>query len=515
VHAWRQGCWGWRRRNLKPDKALDLCRQLHDDPDTGIARTQLHLVIVSHIEYNDPELGWQTTATFEDGHDTVCVMQGTQVEVRAVHNQLPGITDWPDGKPTWTVNGNGAGSGVSKLLTLTDTGNTLVVASCGNSLVAHFEVIRLAALQYEDPDLGWVTLSDADTEGTLHVVSDTLVRFRALRDPPGDLWPAGFPAWEWTGGEPIEETATVEIRFDGGATRTVSVSSGTTTRPATVKDGELQPSITPGEDFQFEGRSHTRFGVGEIADLDVHLPPSFSPERLGRLRWQQTQGWGQVENDSTFSGKGTFEAFYDTPPGGLDHVVLRLTVESGPSKSLHRDVELDVVQPSLARYIWWAKTGIKHVLNMDYCTFKCAIFLEPKDVSFVRCYFSEGSCDLELHGWFAAIWPQNQRIHEEGPALPLLEGNIQLGSAVNAEDESGLWFAGWGEPDEGWVINPIPVRYRVGEAGTWVPFGTVRFRCDIARQDIDPNKRLLIVQKQDVGPFARNFVEPTHGYEWP
>jgi tetratricopeptide (TPR) repeat protein len=176
--------------------------------------TSVKMVRVDHIEYQDPVNGWVGVGGWETGEGEVYVPLGAQCSFRACHN--PNVEGWPTGKPTWGGTAEGETNGDLRDVTLTTLDQKTISASCGNTITITLKPVRISALQYDHPVNGWTTVSVPGTPGTLAIPVGSTVTFRAVRDPAGEDWPSGCPAWTLDD-DPLElgeDPAVQELTFE-------------------------------------------------------------------------------------------------------------------------------------------------------------------------------------------------------------------------------------------------------------------------------------------------------------
>jgi hypothetical protein len=142
-------------------------------------------------------------------------------------------------------------------------------------------------------------------------------------------------------------------------------------------------TVTPVEPFN--GRSPTKFGVGEQVDLGFTNNQALSAASFGGLRWHIKSGpaaW--VSN--VINNNGTARLAMGNTAGT---VVVELRVVGSNEVKVART--LWVVEPSSAVMHQEPGTGTFHRNGTASAGFKGEIFLRPTDVSFSRCQFREGA----------------------------------------------------------------------------------------------------------------------------
>ena len=107
-----------------------------------------------------------------------------------------------------------------------------------------------------------------------------------------------------------------------------------------VKVVKLTPVLEPMDNF--DGRSLSRFGIGEEINLNYTVEPlSITAAEIGGLEWEQLSGNGVLETDSNNEGVAEFRAA--TTPGS---VTLKLSVLNGPMAGQGPTRTIEVILPS-------------------------------------------------------------------------------------------------------------------------------------------------------------------------
>ena len=409
-----------------------------------------------------------------------------------------------DGTITLTVEGNGvvtfspssfAPADCPKQVTVTGTtvsqsvGDTKIKGTWKNSqdqVVARGEVtltvVTISKLQYTD-GTSWV-----DITGTIYVMVNTTVTFKAVIAPAGATWPSGKPVWDGTAGA-SGSGETNGVPFNAKGDKTVTAECGDTVT-ANVKVYGLIGVQTADE--WLSGRADTTYGVGEVVLLNYVVDPAgITAAQMGGLSWVLADGDGTLVNDGT-SGTGTYTAYWaDTD------VTLRLVVLSGPSTDHCTDVHLNVVKPTGTHFEQYG-VGVKHKLGHGSVGFRANIYLLPKDVSFANIDVAEDSVAGVLGGWYVAKFPNGCQHAATDPPSPVRNGNATTGCLVEGVD---LIWSEWMDPPPDYAAGTlhwaIPICYSIGGGG-WVTINP-------NDQDFSINAAGgMTAQKAGVGPFSKD-----------
>ena len=341
---------------------------------------------------------------------------------------------------TWSGSGSyspGVGTGVNWTAP-TAAGNATITVTADDSPLANeqpttksvtVKVVKVSKIQYNDPDSGYV-----DVPGTLYVMKDTTVTFKAVKDPADAAWPGGKPVWAGTAGA-SGTGETKGVAFDATGDKTVTAECGNTVT-VNVKVYELTGHHVAQDNF--DGRATTDYGVKEIANLAFLTDPEYiSGAEMGGLSWSLTAGSGSVSNSGT-SGTGIY-----TAPVAASTVTLTLTVLSGPSKDRHVDMGFAVVAPSGTR-MTRVNTKVWHVKSTASAGIQTYYWLDPKTVSFKNVDFAEGSCvATNVSGFYQTCAPWNS--YPTGGSMPdhlpsyfgaIGPGNSTTGCMVEHTDDA-------------------------------------------------------------------------------
>jgi hypothetical protein len=223
----------------------------------------------------------------------------------------------------------------------------------------------------------WVVTYEADP---LYVLKDTPVLFRAFKTPyQAADWPSGKPVWGGSAGASgTGETKTVTFSTKSNSLtdyKTVTVECGNVVT-VNVVVYTLHGILTP---FSwFYGRSNYRYGLEEFVNLSYSTDPNGI---FCMLEWIKTSGVGQVYGWSYDAKDATGE------------VTLKLQHTYGPSKGLGPSYSRTVVAPSGTRMTKTVghENSVWHIYGEPSAGIELNYWLDPKDVSFSKLTFGEGS----------------------------------------------------------------------------------------------------------------------------
>jgi hypothetical protein len=254
--------------------------------------------------------------------------------------------------------------------------------------------------------------------------------------------------------------------------------------------------LTPSDNFT--GRSLTRLGLAEVADLSFTASSAVTAADLGGLRWDLFTGGGVLMPAASNDGTALFTAGATPGPIGLD-----LLVASGLAAGRRvATLNLRAVAPDDAVMEQVPGSGVHH--KKDYCGvgFCGRVFLRPVDVSFQNIEFSEGDGIGEAKGFYKGLdGDPHCRTNACNVPMPISGGNSTTGCKVWMVDT----VATSSEPPPfawGYRLWPIAWQYRVG-GGRWVPF-TVANQFQMA----DADGRATITKKGS-RPVSRDAADPT------
>jgi hypothetical protein len=266
-----------------------------------------------------------------------------------------------------------------------------------------------------------------------------------------------------------------------------------TEQDARIRSTTIAGVLAPRENFQ--GRSITRLGLAEVADLSFTATPARSAESLGGLQWVLAAGDGNVVSGN--DGRGVFTA--GSSPGG---VRLELRVVSGLSVGrVVADLSVSVVAPHDAVMRKDARP-VKHTRNTSSVGFCGETLLRPADVSFSALDFREGATNAIATGYMSN---SNGRAHPVGSWFDVEPATSGDGSKVDSVDS--VRTADRNPPyGEGDFLWSIPWQYHVGTDPD------VTFTIADQHATSDDTGRTTI-EKKGAGPFAKNPPEPTVDYD--
>ena len=261
----------------------------------------------------------------------------------------------------------------------------------------------------------------------------------------------------------------------------------------------------------FSGRSKIRYGVGEIVNLSFESPLSKGQPADKKavphagLKWVKTSGPGRLAATDIHAGTGSFEANQNAGT-----VELELRVVVGPcADSTVAKVNFRIVKPNDVKMTRESGTNLRHIHDTWSVGFLAQVFLRPKDVSFSRVEFQEGSVKAKRDGWLSNHTPE---MHPAGSCHNLrlggwclvAHGNSSTGSRVRTTDEawSGAKRPPFGKGSFEWAI---PGLFRVGN-GSAEKFTTLPQKMTAA------NDGTATIKKKGAGPFSRVPGDPDSSY---
>ena len=352
---------------------------------------------------------------------------------------------------------------------------------------------KVQRIQYQEPG----TSNYIDITGTLYVLKETSVNFKAIPNPTNATFPTGQPFWSGTSGATgTGETKSVTFSTVSSSTsdyKTVIASNGT---PITVNVivYELTGTLTPQDNFT--GRSQVRYGVAEKVDLNFSTIPSLTYQQIGELEWKRIMGSSQITNNS-FDGSGLL-----TAPETSSSEVIKIEVRIGPSKGNGITYNKDVVAPNGAVAQQLSGTSIRHNRGFCHVATNIEAYLRPTDVSFSEVLFFEGETSAIASGYYANInCPQpplppnpNCAMHPLGGTMQIINCNILTGCFAFQD----IIDTGDGPPPctNGDFVWDIPWNYVFG-AGSAHLITTARHH----QYTTSPDR--TSVEKAGAGPFTK------------
>ena len=189
--------------------------------------------------------------------------------------------------------------------------------------------------------------------------------------------------------------------------------------------------LTPSDDFA--GRSHSRFGVGEVIALDFFSIPPRPAADFGGLRWSVASGGGTLTL-VTVAGTATY-----TAPPTADTVTLELRVASGATAGrVVVSRTISIVIPSAVRMVdvpGSAPDFAGAILPGEWgAGFRGNPFIDPRDVSFRGVMFGEGTVVGVTTPTGSFLAPFDGRVHAVGGLVPGAGGNATTGTPVLGVD---------------------------------------------------------------------------------
>ncbi|MGB7209699.1 MAG: hypothetical protein WBD27_13635 [Pyrinomonadaceae bacterium] len=320
------------------------------------------------------------------------------------------------------------------------------------------QVVTVQKIQYKGPN----NSAYADATGTLYVLKDTEVSFKAIPNPSTATFPSGQPVWSGTSGATgTGQTKSVTFSTVSSSTsnfKTVVATAGNSSMTVNVVVYDLEKVIAPVETWT--GRATTTFGLKELVNLSTTITPSgVTSTQAGGLEWGIASGTGTVESHADNNGTGSF-----TAPAHPGNTTLKMNVVSGPSKDRNVTQDVTTIKPSGTNFA--LSTGRKHTQGRVSAGFKAIIYFEPKTVSFKNIAFSEGACDAQTAGYLSSATSP----HAAGQQSQILLCNGSTGCRGFNEDTCYMFHpenpspTPYGSGSKNW---PIPWSYHYGsESGS-------------------------------------------------
>jgi hypothetical protein len=195
-------------------------------------------------------------------------------------------------------------------------------------------------------------------------------------------------------------------------------------------------------------------------------------------------------------GQATYNA-----PDTAQSVSLQLEVLDGPSKGTLVTSNISIVAPSSAYMVQEPGTGIRHTMGVSGVGFKGRIYMEPRNVSFNRLQFREGTVNGTGTGFYSFL---NNKSHDLGDwadigSCALVTGCHVLGvDMIDTGDKLGPY-------SNGTFTWPIPWQYRVGVGAAQ------SFTTGTHLQHIN-GAGTTDIQKAGAGPFTKLLNDPTSNF---
>lgn len=335
-----------------------------------------------------------------------------------------------------------------------------------------------------------------DISGTLYVLKDTTVVFKAIPNPANGTFPSGQPTWSGTSGATgTGQTKSVTFNTVSSSTtdyKTVIAKASANGSPKTVNVivYELTGTLTPVDNFQ--GRSLIKFGLEEIVNLSFTANPSITATQASGLRWTIGNGTGQLPQQD--DGIGTY-----TAPESAESSTLKLSVLNGPSKNQSITVDITILAPSNGYLV--KTSNIEHTFGDFGGAFQGRIYFEPRDVSFSRIGFREGTTTGVATGYLLRYL--NGYIHTATPVtVPIGQCSIADGCRILGTDTIRTRLSPAPTPYSNGTFNwAIPWNYYTTSSS--VSFTIANHNCSA---DAFGNAGL---QKKGAGPYQIAVNDPT------
>ena len=229
------------------------------------------------------------------------------------------------------------------------------------------------------------------------------------------------------------------------------------------------PLLTPVDNFA--GRSFTRFGVGEVINLDFFSIPPRPAADFGGLLWILGSGGGTLTG-ATPAGTATY-----TAPDTADTVRVDLTVASGVTAGrVVATRTISIVEPTAVRMVAVAGSAPGFGGTIPAGTvgagFQANVFVRPRDVSFQGVIFGEGTVASVVTPAGSYQSGRHGVVHPTNTFGPGHAGNATTGTPVSPPVDNirsvrggasgslfGMPTCGNGTSDFLWAI---PWEYQVG-----------------------------------------------------
>ena len=208
-------------------------------------------------------------------------------------------------------------------------------------------------------------------------------------------------------------------------------------------------SLTPRDNFA--GRSNSRFGVGEVIDLDFFSVPIRAAAEFGGLRWAIASGTGAL-TAVTDVGTATY-----TAPAAADAVTLELRIASGATAgAVAGRRAIRIVEPSGVRMVRIG-TGVPSfspggpiAAGTWGAGFTANVFADPRDVSFRGVEFGEGTVASVITGTFLTVFAATHGVNSFGLAGG---GNSVTGTTISPPPD-GIFSGGRGPVS---IVAGVPI----------------------------------------------------------
>lgn len=224
-------------------------------------------------------------------------------------------------------------------------------------------------------------------------------------------------------------------------------------------------------------------------------PSGVSIWSLGGANWGKNSALIDLENGSFANGRATI--FVGDKTGSFT-LGLRF-ISQGIGKSLTRSIKA----PTGAYMVQVPGSKLRHTETKLGVGFRGHIYLVPRNVSFSRIKFREGTCKATATGFHKKY---NGKIHDVSPEwATILSGNIETGCRVSNADRVDT---GDHLPPFAWGTFrwPIPWQWRL-EGKTTVRSFTTAVQYETAQAS-----GTATIQKAKSGTFSREVNDETSGY---
>jgi hypothetical protein len=297
-----------------------------DDPDEAVARTQLYITLVHHVEYFDPYTeAWTGIPEDEEGQPTLYPLVGTTITFRAVSNYAVSHSEerWPPGMPEWDSTVEGEADGDVFTATFLNVADETVSVTTSTTKIVKVAAVSLVGLPTPDDDFAGRSYARYGVHETIQLSFTTQnrataeqlggLKWRNTQLGLGNLW------------QPEGDTGT-GFYF---APRNAPAEGQTVTLRLTVQSG---PSYGQSADISFTiVRPESVVYVRKVPESLWHVPgrPTVGVRLFIYLR----------PKDVSFTGSGFQEAFcnptvcegwfFQKYPQGKQHQAVEYRVERG------------------------------------------------------------------------------------------------------------------------------------------------------------------------------------------
>jgi len=316
-----------------------------------------------------------------------------------------------------------------------------VIATCGiSSATCSVTVVKVDSLV---SNLG-TEIDDFDSNpDTKTIVLRTKPGFLTITATPFPMvdevnLPSG---WTLTGGSGAGKLSrTIDTTSKG--THEVTCVCGSTSKKLTIKVVDLKIKFVPNDSFS--GRSYTRMGVGEKAEMRIDVDPWVN---IADATWQVVSG------DASISDSAVAEAGNLVGGAATDNLSIEATVTTDPF--FGETITTTLAQTRPTGTMFERNGGIRgHINDTASAAFEGTYYVVPLDVSFENTEFQEGIVSA-TDAWGICSGTHN---HKMGSWISVSGGDITKGCTVLGVDRVRTYH----EPPYGngggfsWVI---PARF--------------------------------------------------------